>query len=349
MAGTLGTDRDHNLNQAASAAWRSLGLTNRQPESVQLLSAKNKSSVHKLVYRDRSSIIAKRCQHWGLRVERTIYERVLSHLPVRSAAYYGCMEEENGEYYWLFLEELRGIAFDISTVKHQVLAASWLAKVHGASAHSSLSGRLPAQGPEHFESKPNGAAEQLPDRGTNYYRTALEKGIEAISASSADPQYSFEQRALLGKLLTLLDATEEYWHQLELTCQLAPRVIAHGDFVKKNLRVQFAPDASIIAFDWESAGWACPAMDFSILETADEATIDAYCQNFGDAWPSITAAAVRRLIHAGVICRTVASVYWQCEILQDPNTWHDLDLYADKLSSMLQKANPRELIFNNSY
>jgi phosphotransferase family enzyme len=337
LAGDLETCPGNDLDQVASAAWLTLGLTSQQPERVQLLSLKNKSSVHRLVYRNRSSIIAKRCQHWGLRVERTIYERVLFQLSIKSPAYLGCLEEENGDYYWLFLEESRGIAFDASTIEHQLLAANWLAQLHGATAKPSIQRRLPRQGAEHFVSKPNGAANQLPDRGTNYYRTALEKSICAILPSAINPQYSVEQRKLLKTILKLLDAAEKYWPQLERTCNLAPRVISHGDFVAKNLRVQFTPNASLIAFDWESAGWASPAMDFSLLEYAEDTAIGTYCRNFGDGWPGIEPATVRCLINAGVICRTIASIYWQCECLEDPTTWHDLETYATKLPPALRQ------------
>jgi hypothetical protein len=271
--------------------------------------------------------------HWGLRVERTVYERVSKRLPVKMPAYYGCVEEDEGEFYWLFLEDIGGIAYDHSQRDHQLQAAGWLARVHSASALPKSRKCFPREGPQHFTSE--GPDQRLPDRGPAYYRTTLERGMERILARADDAGFSGQQRKLLKRILQLMDLAEQRWPILEVLCASGPRVVTHGDFVPKNLRVECAPDAGLAAFDWESAGWASPAMDFQILQNADEAVIETYCTNLGGKWHGVDTKLIRRFICLGALCRALASVYWQAEMLEDPATWDDLQTYANQLSATL--------------
>jgi hypothetical protein len=326
-------DQETDENEIAMMTWLSLGRTRRRPDRVERLSRKNKSSVYRLVYANHPSVIAKRCMHWGLRVERTVYEHVSKRLPVRMPAYYGCVEEDNGEFYWLFLEDIGGVAYDHSQREHQMQAAGWLARVHSASALPKLRKSFPMEGPQHYVSQ--GPDQRLPDRGAAYYRTTLERGMERILSRADDAGFSTRQRNILKRIIHLMDAAEQHWPALEVLCANGPRVVTHGDFVPKNLRVGCAPDAGLAAFDWESAGWASPAMDCRIFRNADEAVIETYCANLGGNWPGVDTKLIRRFICLGVLCRALASVYWQAEMLDDPATWDDLQTYANELSATL--------------
>src|SRR2546426_8285305 len=72
------------LEHPAVYAWSQLGPDRLEPDGVEVLKRKPKSSVYRLtgVGPDGSSIIAKRGRAETARVERMIYEEVLPRLPV---------------------------------------------------------------------------------------------------------------------------------------------------------------------------------------------------------------------------------------------------------------------------
>ena len=60
----------------------------------------------------------------------TIYEEVLAGLTVPSLHYYGFLDDPDGEYCWLFVEEATGAAYSRLVAADRAQAARWLGLLH---------------------------------------------------------------------------------------------------------------------------------------------------------------------------------------------------------------------------
>src|SRR5215203_4236252 len=73
-----------------------------------------------------SAVIAKQCEQVAGITERIIYEEILFRLPVPTPRYYGFVEEPDGEFGWLFLEDAGTEQCSPHLSEHRALAARWL-------------------------------------------------------------------------------------------------------------------------------------------------------------------------------------------------------------------------------
>ena len=136
----------------AVRAWRELQSVPVEPERIEILKGKlpkqterTKRFVCRLVGvgPSGSAIIGKRCWHSNAVIENTIYADILPHLPVPSPDYYGMLEETNGEFCWLFLEDAGEQEYSTLNGEHRELIAQWLGLMHASATHVDAPACLP--------------------------------------------------------------------------------------------------------------------------------------------------------------------------------------------------------------
>ena len=167
----------------------------------------------------------------------------------------------------------------------------------------------------------------LPDRGPDHTSTTSRAARADFEASLGERPASLgeEDRRTLGELLRFADRIETNWGRVGRRCDAAPRVLVHGDLLRKNARVR--EDASgeprMLALDWETAGWGPPAADLAgwpahlvAFPHAAAEAVDLYLAEVRKCWSDITRGDVARLAAVGTVFRLLAAVRWAGERLQ---------------------------------
>jgi aminoglycoside/choline kinase family phosphotransferase len=197
---------------------------------------------------------------------------------------------------WLFLEDAGTQAFSEDRAADRALAADWLGRLHGGAMGLELAGVLDDTGPSYY-------LEELREARSN-----IETGLRADVAS---PTASAELRATLERCEQL----ESAWSAVTDRCALVPRTLVHGDMIDKNLRIRTNAGVSrVVAFDWETVGWAVPAPDlhfFAFKSPAEEEhELRTYVRAVRSGWPDATYEHVRELMLVGAALRAVMSINW---------------------------------------
>src|SRR5216117_1201177 len=323
------------LAHPAIQAWRQLNPERVVPDRITPAKFKpNKPRPNLTVYRlegigaDGSAVIAKRCTREAGHIERTVYERILPHVPLAGPRYYVTVEgPQDQDVCWLFIGEIHGEKYDMLCPDHRAAAARWLGTLH-TTAHS--------------------AADQagLPDAGPSRYRAELRATRDLIRAQVDNPAFGAEDVAFLDLLVERFDELDENWHRLARACTGLPPTLIHGDFNAKNLRVQTSPQGvQIGVFDWEDAGLAVPAIDLAqavdpSCRIAAGPDIATYCAVVRERWPNCDATDIERLATCGAVCRAVAVITWDAQHLARP--WADaflpnLRMYEAELTHALDR------------
>jgi hypothetical protein len=269
-------------------AWQEVG--GLPPARVEPVRLRNKSAVYRLREAGLASanVIAKRGAAEALRNEWTIYAQVLPRLPLTRARAYGFVEPGDGSA-WLFLEDAGDVLCDPEAAP--VLAAGWLGTLHGAAATLDL-------------------AELLPDRGPPHYREHIRAARRTITRHSDNEALTASDRRFLSELLSICGEIEERWSVLEDICAAGPRTLAHGDFVKRNLRVRREQGAdALVALDWECAGVAAPAADLELLILHPPLVLP-YLSAIERFLPGLSGERISELGRIGVGLRLLAAVDW---------------------------------------
>ncbi|MBI3978563.1 MAG: aminoglycoside phosphotransferase family protein [Chloroflexi bacterium] len=282
----------------ATRAWRTLGLTRTEPDCIEILK-EGKSAVYRLgaVGPTGSAVIAKRCRQAAAVHERTIYEQILPHLPITALDFYGFLEEPDGRYCWLFLEDAGGERYSPFDGAHRVLAAHWLGALHTVGARV-------------------GAAARLPDRGPQHYLEHLRSARETLCQNLAHPALSADDLALLKTIVRRSDRLELGWRRLERFCDELPRTLVHGDAYAANFRVRTGGvESAILTFDWELAGWGSPVADLaqsppSAYYFAANPDLATYWRVVCDHWPGVDRQTWRHLAQVGTLLRCIAGISW---------------------------------------
>jgi ATP-binding cassette subfamily B protein len=272
-------------------AWHTVSMRGRV-DRVDLLHARTKSSVYRLVWDGGArSVIAKRGQIEALRVERRIYASVLPRLSSPALSYYGFLPENPREFAWLFIEDAGDEPCSLGQAGS--LAARWLGTLHGAAAALD-------------------SAEWLPDRGPASYLEHLRGGRRTILANCNNAALGPEDRARLQAIVTACDLIELSWDGVDAICRSLPRTLVHGDLVAKNLRLRrHKRSRSLLALDWERAGWGVPAADAYLLGLeANRKHLADYRSLIGDDARVLSPGDLRALSFAGKGFRLLASVDW---------------------------------------
>src|SRR6266550_1559730 len=133
--------RENLLAHPAVQAWCQLNPDHVVPDRITPAKFKpNKPRPNPTVYRlegigvDGAAVIAKRCTREGGRIERTVYERILPHVPLPGPRYYGTVprspEDPAEDGCWLFIGEIHGEKYDRLSPDHRAAAARWLGILH---------------------------------------------------------------------------------------------------------------------------------------------------------------------------------------------------------------------------
>jgi hypothetical protein len=286
----------------AFRAWSGLRLNNPELEGIEVVRRKKKSAIYRLLGAGPagSAVIAKRCVRESAWIERTVYSDILPRLNVSSPQYYGFVEEPDGEYYWLFVEDAGRKEYGPRLKQHEELIARWLGQMHTGTA--SL-GRLAP----------------LPDRGPSHYLKHLQSARETILGNLALPELEAGDVALLETIISQCDFLESRWNRIEGFCDEFPRALVHGDLSVKNMRVRNTEAGSaLLVFDWETAGWGVPAADLSQLPMKLPARPDLthYWTTVRDSWTQLRMEGIQQLAAVGSMFRLLAMLHWESLDLQ---------------------------------
>jgi hypothetical protein len=287
------------------------------------LRKQKKSSVYRLdgVGPSGTPVIAKRCTARSAHVEQIIYEHILPHLPISSLALYGCADDPEKEYRWLFLEDASGEEFAYSIAAHRRLAARWLGQMHVSAA------RIPA-------------GSRLPDRGPKHYLYHLRSSGEMIQRNLNDPALKSEDVRVIEAILSQCHFLESRWKRVEELCERFPRTLVHCDFVTKNLQVRSsATGSNLLAFDWEMAGFGIPAPDIAessgrgVLRQCvdgdfpDTELVD-YWSVVQEAWSGLDLTALKELADLGAVFRLILAISWASEKIRRGRWWPIEELHG---------------------
>jgi thiamine kinase-like enzyme len=275
----------------AYLAWRLAVEDGRTPASIEILKLeKRKSAVYRLNWHGHGprSVIVKRRPEGELGDEVRLHGEFLPALPLGTLELYGSVEQFDG-FAWLFLEDAGETWYSREAPEHQALAVEWLGRLHaGASPGPSW----------------------LPDTGPAYFRAVLDLARDGVQASLAHPALSASDREVLNGILTSLETVQEGWQQVEEACARMPRTLVHGDFVPKNVRVRERRGRlDLVAFDWETAGVAPPAVDIALLRGTEEDR-RKYLAIVNDVWPELRLQDVEQLVLVGDLFRLLHAIYW---------------------------------------
>src|SRR5437660_11465443 len=132
MARTANPEIRTEVGQAHPAvqAWLQVQSDLREPSSLELLQGRRYSTVYRLnhVRQDGAKVIAKRCRTATARIEHAIYEELLPLTGMPALHCYGLLEEPEGEFCWLFLEDAAGARYSPQLPHNRALAGCWLAE-----------------------------------------------------------------------------------------------------------------------------------------------------------------------------------------------------------------------------
>src|SRR5438034_11695105 len=141
------------LDHRAVKAWRRIQPESFEPQNIEVLKwTRKKSAVYRLtgVGSNGSAVIAKRCPANTGSVERLIYETLLPRLSLPSLKCYGFVEEPEGDYSWLFLEDAGAHEYLQDSAEHRALAGRWLGTVHRLAQAADLHTQLPDRRPSYY-------------------------------------------------------------------------------------------------------------------------------------------------------------------------------------------------------
>lgn len=268
----------HISDHPAVVMWRALQPDADPPTSVDVV---KESSVYRLVSPD-SSVIAKKNTGPGAKAEVRLYREVLSRIPSAGPPFLGSMAESGGE--WIFTREVTGQAYRQDDSAHRLAVARWLASLHVA---------VPS------------VASALPDRSEAYYRGLLQEQQASLERRVAAHIEASREKEALESVLRHYERLLSHWDTLAAYCRAGPETVVHGDLVAHNVFVGFnAGSSSVVAIDWEKAGWGTPAEDLSSVD------VSAYHRFVCHRWPNSSLETWKNLAAAGRFFRCLVFVDW---------------------------------------
>jgi ATP-binding cassette subfamily B protein len=293
-----GTRQERLLAHPAVQAWRRIAPDHPVPARVVPVKVKADRDRAARAYRlepaerDAPVIIAKGCRRADAVMERLVYEEILPHVPLPGPRCYGVVAEPDAERGWVFLEELRGEEYSNLIPSHRIAAAQWLGLLHTHAQEWADPAALPAAGPSR-------------------YRDQMHIARDAIREHLDNPALGADDVAFLDGVLARFDHLDEHWERLETMCAGMPETLVHGDFNRKNLRVQATEGAPrVVAFDWGDGGWGVPTADLAQSSIAARPDLDAYWETVRERWSAYGRETFERLAQCGSVFRALAAMRW---------------------------------------
>ena len=283
--------RDHSAVQA----WLQIQSDSWEPGSLEVLQQRRYSTVYRLnhVKQGVARVIAKRCRVSTAGIERTIYEDLLPLTGMPALRCYGLLEEPEGEFCWLFLEDAAGARYSPQLPHNRALAGCWLAETQLTALAHDLKSCLPGRGLDHYLRLLRGC------------RTML---LRHLGGSAL----SVEDATVFRNIAAHLDALESLWDELEEICDVMPQTLVHGDFVNKNLRIRDAATGpALLVFDWEFAGWGVPAADLAqLIDRVASPDLDFYCSILNREYSRLDLRDIQAVAACGNLLRMVDQMSW---------------------------------------
>ncbi len=284
---------------AAVAAWRKITPDAPDPERIEVLWRRNKSTTYRLVGAgvDGGTLVAQRSTTVKAQIERAVYERILPHLPITAPRYYGSWTESPA-WSWIFLEDVGDEPYSATDPAHLALAARWVGAMHTAGAGIA-------------------AARSLPDAGPARYLSHLGAGRAMVQACLSNPALTADEIATLRRLVSDLDRLESEWAGIERACTGVSATLVHGDFRPKNAHIRHhASQPQLLAIDWEMAGWGVPAVDLVEID------LPTYWSVVRSSYPGAQFEDMQRLRAVGQVFRWLAAIRWMAPgLLYDKAQW----------------------------
>jgi hypothetical protein len=296
----------------AARAWLRSGAGRGVPEAIEPLKEGKKSAAYRLagVSAEGSPVVAKRCLPEAAASELLIREEVLGCSGLSYPRLYGqAMASDEA---WLFLEDAGAQPYSPAAPEHRVLAARWLARLHTFAGGLDLSDRLPDRGPDHFHRR-------------------VRSLRETIGRNRVNPALSRSDQATLDRIVSCCDTLERRWTRVARFCARLPATLAHGDFAVKNLRLgrDGGGRASLLVFDWDSAGWSVASADLAqFAARSANPDLEVYWAETRSAWPHLTSAEILHAAHLGAIFRLLGPMLWEARTLEHAWAHHPMALLA---------------------
>ena len=279
----------------AVQAWLQVQSDSWEPSSLELLQGRRYSTVYRLnhVRQDGARVIAKRCRTATARIEHAIYEELLPLTRMPALHCYGLLEEPEGEFCWLFLEDAAGARYSPQLPHNRALAGCWLAETQLTALAHDLKSCLPGRGLDHYLRLLRGCRAML---------------LRHLGGSAL----SVEDATVFRNIAAHLDALESLWDELEEICDVMPRTLVHGDFVNKNLRIRDAATGpALLVFDWEFAGWGVPAADLAqLIDRVASPDLDFYCSILNREYSRLDLRDIQAVAACGNLLRIVDQMSW---------------------------------------
>ncbi len=277
----------------AARAWRTVGPANFELERVELVKAKKRSMVYRLVGRGAEpSIIGKRCCRATGLVETVLQEEFLEPLGIPRLRFYGLAEDPDSQHCWLFMEEATGQAYSALNPEHRAVAGRWLATIHAGPCDPSLAARMPSWQPAD-------------------YLKLLRNSRDALVRLMTEVELPGSDLRAMRAIISHYDVLETHWAELEEACEAAPRSVVHGDFVIKNVRIRSTPSGPVLlVFDWELSGWGTPAADLTQF-TGSMVSPDLAAYRSAAAGFGLSVRSPERLAACGEFFRLIDEIDWE--------------------------------------
>jgi len=312
--------REHRAVQA----WLQVHPDSGAPRSLELLQRRRYSTVYRLndIGQDRPAVIAKRCRTATAHIERMIYDELLPLTGMPALRCYGTVQEEDGEFCWVFLEDAAGAAYSPQLRDDRALAGRWLAAMHLTTACANLQPCLPNRALNHYLQSMHGCR-----------AIALHYlGVNELPAADAE---------VLRNVVTHMDTIESLWNQIEEICEVMPQSMVHGDFVIKNLRIRDSTAGpALFVFDWEFAGWGVPATDLAqFTDRAASPDLNIYCSILRRGGSHLDLHDIQAVAACGNLLRIVDQVNWATagfEFVSSPQLVKVIALLACYQTSMVE-------------
>ncbi|HEV8265526.1 MAG TPA: ATP-binding cassette domain-containing protein [Gemmatimonadales bacterium] len=292
------TRQEKLLAHPAVQAWRRVAPDQPLPARVVPVKVKADRDTAARAYRlepvegDGPVIIAKGCRQADAVLERIVYEDILPHVRLPGPRCYGVVADPDAERGWVFLEELRGEEYSNLIPSHRTAAAQWLSVLHSGAQEWADPALLPTAGPLG-------------------YRDLMQVARDAIHEHLDNPALGTDDLAFLDTVLARFEDLDEHWDRLAAPCAGMPETLVHGDFNRKNLRVQEVEGAPrVVVFDWGDAGWGVPTTDLAQSSIAARPDLHAYWEAVRERWPAYDRETVERLAQCGSVFRALAAMRW---------------------------------------